>query len=318
MITLIDTEKNIIRLDTVVALDKHTQDFIALQITDYTPSDISYIQQKYGIDCSIMNLKEDIEISSHYAETRRQVALHYSIPYFQTRSTLEEQNAFMILDEEHVFYFMSSKLDDYFINQYKSKLDADLEECMDNRQLFRLMLAFVSDYFADITELISKQIIESANKIFIQKQIEERDLDILTNINFNNLLVKESANEVYKIFNLFKKSRWCQYYESSAFIHEELEDMSVVSEYVQSNFERIDDLKENVNSKINLEQNNIVKVLTMVTLSIALPTLIAGIYGMNFEHIPELAKPYGYPLALLMMVLSATIPLIYFKRKKWL
>ena len=48
------------------------------------------------------------------------------------------------------------------------------------------------------------------------------------------------------------------------------------------------------------------------------PTLVASIYGMNFHFMPELDKHWGYPLALLMMVASALIPYIYFRRKGWL
>ncbi len=48
------------------------------------------------------------------------------------------------------------------------------------------------------------------------------------------------------------------------------------------------------------------------------PTLIASIYGMNFEHMPELAWPIGYPLALLAMLLTAVGPVWYFRRKGWL
>ena len=48
------------------------------------------------------------------------------------------------------------------------------------------------------------------------------------------------------------------------------------------------------------------------------PTLIASIYGMNFEHMPELSWDFGYPLAILMMVASAVLPYWWFKRKGWL
>jgi magnesium transporter len=48
------------------------------------------------------------------------------------------------------------------------------------------------------------------------------------------------------------------------------------------------------------------------------PTLIASIYGMNFDIMPELHWPLGYPLALAMMVVSAALPILYFKRKGWL
>jgi magnesium transporter len=48
------------------------------------------------------------------------------------------------------------------------------------------------------------------------------------------------------------------------------------------------------------------------------PTLVASIYGMNFHHMPELDWPYGYPLALVIMVCSAVLPFVYFKRRGWL
>jgi magnesium transporter len=69
---------------------------------------------------------------------------------------------------------------------------------------------------------------------------------------------------------------------------------------------------------INVEQMNIVKTFTVVSVAMMPPTLIASIYGMNFEHMPELAWPIGYPLALLAMVLSAIGPVWYFRRKGWL
>ena len=48
------------------------------------------------------------------------------------------------------------------------------------------------------------------------------------------------------------------------------------------------------------------------------PTLIASIYGMNFEHMPELGWMLGYPFALVVMVVSAIMPYLYFKRRGWL
>ncbi len=101
-------------------------------------------------------------------------------------------------------------------------------------------------------------------------------------------------------------------------IRAELNDLTVVFDYIQFNFDRLDDLKENVSSKIDLEQNHIFKMLTVVTVCISLPTLIAGIYGMNFEKMPLLKSVYGYPLLLIVMTLSAVLPFLYFKGKKWL
>jgi magnesium transporter len=48
------------------------------------------------------------------------------------------------------------------------------------------------------------------------------------------------------------------------------------------------------------------------------PTLVASIYGMNFQFMPELDEHWGYPMALLAMAVSAVVPYIYFRRKGWL
>jgi magnesium transporter len=69
---------------------------------------------------------------------------------------------------------------------------------------------------------------------------------------------------------------------------------------------------------INIEQSNVIKIFSIVAVAFLPPTLIASIYGMNFRFIPELGWPSGYPLALMLMLLSAVVPLGYFRKKKWL
>lgn len=66
---------------------------------------------------------------------------------------------------------------------------------------------------------------------------------------------------------------------------------------------------------INVEQTNIIKTFTVVSVALMPPTLIASIYGMNFQHMPELEWSFGYPLALGLMVATAVLPIWYFKRK---
>jgi magnesium transporter len=69
---------------------------------------------------------------------------------------------------------------------------------------------------------------------------------------------------------------------------------------------------------VNLEQNNIIKLFSVMAVVLMPPTLIASIYGMNFKMMPELEWEHGYPLAVLMMVLAAAAPYMYFRWKKWL
>jgi magnesium transporter len=69
---------------------------------------------------------------------------------------------------------------------------------------------------------------------------------------------------------------------------------------------------------INIEQNSIIKIFSVAAVVFLPPTLIASIYGMNFQHMPELAWEGGYPWALGLMVVSAILPYVYFKRRGWL
>jgi magnesium transporter len=68
---------------------------------------------------------------------------------------------------------------------------------------------------------------------------------------------------------------------------------------------------------INIDQNNIIKVLTVVSVVGVPPTLVASMYGMNFHNMPELAWSWGYPYALALIALSAVAPLLWFKWRGW-
>ncbi len=69
---------------------------------------------------------------------------------------------------------------------------------------------------------------------------------------------------------------------------------------------------------ISIEQNAIIKIFSVAAVAFLPPTLVASIYGMNFQHMPELAMRHGYLWALTLMVLSAVVPFFYFKRRRWL
>lgn len=69
---------------------------------------------------------------------------------------------------------------------------------------------------------------------------------------------------------------------------------------------------------VNLEQNNIIKLFSVMAVVLMPPTLIASIYGMNFKVMPELEWVHGYPMALVMMLIAAIVPYWIFKWKKWL
>jgi magnesium transporter len=81
---------------------------------------------------------------------------------------------------------------------------------------------------------------------------------------------------------------------------------------------KISFLLDAVLGMISIEQNGIIKIFSVAAVVFLPPTLVASIYGMNFEVMPELKWILGYPFALGLMVISAVLPFFYFKRKGWL
>lgn len=69
---------------------------------------------------------------------------------------------------------------------------------------------------------------------------------------------------------------------------------------------------------ISIEQSGIIKIFSVAAVVFLPPTLVASIYGMNFQFMPELEWPFGYPFAIGLMILSAILPFLYFKQKGWL
>ncbi|MEW5966169.1 MAG: magnesium/cobalt transporter CorA [Pseudomonadota bacterium] len=83
-------------------------------------------------------------------------------------------------------------------------------------------------------------------------------------------------------------------------------------------FDKINFLMDAIVGFINISQNKVVKIFSVAAVAMLPPTLIASIYGMNFEHMPELSRTWGYPMSLGLMVVSVVLPFWYFRRKGWL
>lgn len=68
---------------------------------------------------------------------------------------------------------------------------------------------------------------------------------------------------------------------------------------------------------VTLEQNKIIKIFSIAAVILLPPTFIASIYGMNFQHMPELSWTYGYPYAIALMILASVLPFVWFRKKGW-
>ena len=97
-----------------------------------------------------------------------------------------------------------------------------------------------------------------------------------------------------------------------------LRDIDSLDSHTAFLFDKINFLMDTIVGFININQNKIIKIFSVVGVAMLPPTLIASIYGMNFKFMPELDWAAGYPLALALMVASVAAPFIFFRRKGWL
>jgi magnesium transporter len=95
-------------------------------------------------------------------------------------------------------------------------------------------------------------------------------------------------------------------------------DVASLSDHVTYMSNKVTFLLDAMVGMVSIEQNNIIKIFSVASVALTPPILIASIYGMNFKHMPELDWAFGYPLALVVMVIAAMLPYFYFKWRGWL
>jgi magnesium transporter len=95
-------------------------------------------------------------------------------------------------------------------------------------------------------------------------------------------------------------------------------DIDGVKQHASFEHEKVRYLQQSVMTSLNVKQNQIVKVFTIITAVFLPPTLVATFYGMNFSVMPELAWKHGFTATIVQTLLAALLPLLYIKRKGWL
>ncbi len=97
-----------------------------------------------------------------------------------------------------------------------------------------------------------------------------------------------------------------------------LRDLQSLEEDASFKAQKVQFLLDATLGLINLAQNDIIKLFSVLAVIFMPPTVIASIYGMNFKSMPELEWQWGYPMALVLMVCAAVLPYVFFRWKKWL
>jgi magnesium transporter len=189
------------------------------------------------------------------------------------------------------------------------------------------LLDAIIDRAADILERIGAEVDQVSHDIFEPTgSAADRSRsynDILKTIGRKGDLtskVRESLVSIGRLLlflaNEADTLRWPK--ETRAQIKGMQRDIQSLSDHATYLSNKITFLLDAMLGVVSIEQNNIIKIFSVAAVVLMPPTLVASIYGMNFKHMPELNWELGYPLGLVLMLVAATLPFLYFKWKKWL
>jgi magnesium transporter len=194
--------------------------------------------------------------------------------------------------------------------------------------LLRLVDAII-DRLADEIELVSTRMEELSEDIF-QEQQDERRIPakkltaLLTRIGRNQTLltkIRYSSVSMLRMLSFFGASNLVHKEESQELRHHLASltsDVTALGEHASFLSDNLTFLLDASLGLISIEQNAAMKLFSWAAVVFLPPTLIAGIFGMNFHYMPELSWRWGYPLSLALMFVSAIGPYIYFKRRRWI
>ena len=189
------------------------------------------------------------------------------------------------------------------------------------------LLDAVIDRNADILERVGSEVDQVSQKIFEARRSRGGSTRVYQGILYTlgrkgdlTSKVRESLVSIGRLVlflaNEDEGLRWTK--EMRAQLKTMQRDAQSLSDHTTYLTNNITFLLDAMLGLVSIEQNNIIKLFSVVAVVMMPPTLVGTVYGMNFKHIPELDWIWGYPFALTLMVVSAVLPWLYFKRKGWL
>jgi magnesium transporter len=148
-------------------------------------------------------------------------------------------------------------------------------------------------------------------------QVEKETLVYLSQLQENIMIIRENIIDKQRtLSSILKSNLFPSDIQSKVTVM--INDVNSLLNHADFGFERLEYLQNTVLGLINVEQNKIIKIFTITSVVFMPPTLIASIYGMNFDIMPETHWKYGYLFSIVLMIFSAAITLYIFKRKKLL
>lgn len=287
---------------------------IWIDLQSPTELEKSDIEQRYNIEFFTPQEASEIESSSRYFEGGNIIEANNIFIVQQKQAYHSNQISFILKNK---ILFTLRNVDSKTFAETTRKLKTLAEDNVSAEEIWAMLLEVRIDLDADYIESISR-IINTTSKKLVKERITSENLLVrISELQENTMLIRESIFDKQRLVSALMKSRKIPD-EIKDRLRIILKDISSLLQHTEFSFERLEYMQNTFLGLVNIEQNQVIKIFTVVTVIFLPPTLIASIYGMNFEVMPELDWKYGYGFAVAMMVISSLLFLLVFKKKKWL
>jgi len=323
MLTVYDVSGNALahRHDTLPPLEPAT---VWLDLLNPTPDEEHHVETLLGIDIPTRDEVKEIEASSRLFQ--RDGA------HFMTAMLVTKLDSPWPVTSYVTFVLTKDKLvtvrysEPFSFFMYAKRAMAGEVECATAPAVLTGLLEQIIDRVADLIERMQGDIDKLSETVFSSDDKRPRDGArdvVLKTVGKQGDLTtraRESLLSLSRLLGYFTAA--CEGRADDKRLRARLDtatrDVNSLSDHLNYLNGQITFLLDATLGFINIDQNRIIKIISVVSLVFTPPTLIASIYGMNFHWIPELSLDYGYIYALLFMVLTAVLPLWYFRSKGWL
>ena len=177
-----------------------------------------------------------------------------------------------------------------------------------------------AEYSADALEEVYENL-EQAGKRVLSDDISDKDaaevLETIAKEEDTNGRIRRNVMDTRRALSFLMRSKLLSD-EQQEEARQILRDIDSLENHTAFLFDKINFLMDATVGFISLNQSKIIKIFSVVSVALMPPTLLASIWGMNFQYMPELTETWGYPVAILSMVISSIIPLSFFRHKGWL
>ena len=277
-----------------------------------------------NVDEEIENELEDY-LKIYIQEEEEMVEIEMSARYMETADSLVVNSNFLLssFEREPVSFILKNNIlitvrgeDLTSFYETTKKIFANPKMYPTGYHVFVAILETRVEMDADMIEDMTQQITMLSNSISIKEADEELLMEI-KNLQEKTMLLRENIIDKQRAVTSLLKSELMPN-ELHGRITILIKDINSLLEHIRFSFDRLDYLQDTFLGFVNIEQNKIIKMFTVISVIFMPPTLIASVYGMNFEIMPELKWKFGYEFSIGLMVAAVAIILFYFRKKKWL